>query len=360
MKPPISSLVVEQITRVMKNKLYILCICLSSLSFSATAQDIHFSQFYHSPLNLSPALTGVHSGDIRFTGNYRSQWESVGVDYMTFSGELERKFYIDGLRNSYFAAGLLINYDQAGASKLSRTNIGISSAYSLQLSPTFFLTAGAHIGINQRAFDTQDLTFDQQFDGEQFNNSLPREAFDNTSVATLDLGVGLNLRLQAPDANPLTKRSKVDFGLGLHRLTTPKEGFNLREDIELPMRFSPYVLGTLMLSPAFDLEVRATSQFQGQYRENVIGGGAKVFINRKPARELAVLLGASYRFDSFGDAMIPHIEFHVQQWLLGLSYDVNVSEFQVASDRRGGVEVALRYLFTTVKPPEATKVCPII
>ena len=41
------------------------------------AQDIHFSQFYMSPLNLNPALTGVMNCNTRFVGNYRNQWASV-------------------------------------------------------------------------------------------------------------------------------------------------------------------------------------------------------------------------------------------------------------------------------------------
>ncbi|MEM9849439.1 MAG: PorP/SprF family type IX secretion system membrane protein [Bacteroidota bacterium] len=344
----------------MKLKLYTLLALALLLSSVAYTQDIHFSQYYHSPLNLNPALVGVHSGEIRFTGNYRNQWENVGVDYTTFSGVIERKFYLEKLQNSYFSAGLLINYDQAGTSQLSRTNLGVSASYSLQLSPVFFMTAGAHVGINQRAFRTSELTFDSQFNGTQFDPNRSREAFDNTSIANLDLASGINFRLQPQDAHPLTKRSKLDAGLGVFHLTTPKEGFNLREDIRLARRYSAYVQGTIMLNPTFDVVLRGTAQFQGTYRENVVGGGAKIFINRKPARELAVLLGGAYRFDSFGDAMIPHVEFHIQQWMLGISYDVNISEFQAASERRGGPEVAVRYLFTPVKPAEKTKVCPII
>ncbi|NJL75896.1 MAG: type IX secretion system membrane protein PorP/SprF [Saprospiraceae bacterium] len=111
--------------------------------FNMGAQDLHFSQFYHSPLNLNPALAGVHYGDFSFVSNYRSQWESIAVDYLTFSGTLERKFYMESLRNSYFAGALLFNFDQAGTSKLSRTNIGVSGSYSTQLSPTIFLTGGS-------------------------------------------------------------------------------------------------------------------------------------------------------------------------------------------------------------------------
>jgi len=47
------------------------------LSFQLHAQDIHYSQFDRSPLNINPALTGLFKGDLRFIGNYRSQWNRV-------------------------------------------------------------------------------------------------------------------------------------------------------------------------------------------------------------------------------------------------------------------------------------------
>ena len=37
---------------------------LMTFMFSAKAQDIHFSQFYLSPLNLNPAMTGVMNCNI--------------------------------------------------------------------------------------------------------------------------------------------------------------------------------------------------------------------------------------------------------------------------------------------------------
>ena len=49
------------------------------------AQDIHFSQFYFSPLSLNPANTGNYKGDYRLFGNYRSQWRDISKAYNTFS-----------------------------------------------------------------------------------------------------------------------------------------------------------------------------------------------------------------------------------------------------------------------------------
>ena len=45
------------------------------------AQDPHFSQFYLSPLQLNPALTGVMNEDIRASLLHRSQWRTVSAPF---------------------------------------------------------------------------------------------------------------------------------------------------------------------------------------------------------------------------------------------------------------------------------------
>ena len=59
-------------------KIYPIGIILISLLISIPntgwCQDVHFSQFYQTPLIVNPALTGVFSGDQRGIINYRNQW----------------------------------------------------------------------------------------------------------------------------------------------------------------------------------------------------------------------------------------------------------------------------------------------
>jgi len=50
-----------------------------ALCFSAGAQDIHFSQFFETPLLRNPALAGIFTGDVRIQAVYRTQWASVTV-----------------------------------------------------------------------------------------------------------------------------------------------------------------------------------------------------------------------------------------------------------------------------------------
>ncbi|MEC7159268.1 MAG: type IX secretion system membrane protein PorP/SprF, partial [Bacteroidota bacterium] len=53
----------------MRRLLMFLSFC--TLLSTANSQDIHFSQYYASPLTLNPALTGLHGGDFRAVVNYR-------------------------------------------------------------------------------------------------------------------------------------------------------------------------------------------------------------------------------------------------------------------------------------------------
>ena len=66
-----------------------LIIAFACLSFGEVmAQDIHFSQFYDSPLNMSPALTGTDA-PFRANLNYRSQWSAFGNPFQTIAGSVD-------------------------------------------------------------------------------------------------------------------------------------------------------------------------------------------------------------------------------------------------------------------------------
>ncbi|MEO6037125.1 MAG: hypothetical protein ABIQ93_01850, partial [Saprospiraceae bacterium] len=53
-------------------------------TLALSAQDIHFSQFANSPINLSPGLIGAFGGDVRFVANYRNQWRSGPIPLVPY------------------------------------------------------------------------------------------------------------------------------------------------------------------------------------------------------------------------------------------------------------------------------------
>src|SRR5699024_6761817 len=67
-----------------------------------------------------------------------------------------------------------------------------------------------------------------------------------------------------------------------------------------------------------------------------------------------LLFGATYRHK---DAVIPFVGFHLGDFTLGLSYDVNVSGLDVASLNQGGIELSLTYI-RHKKVKEEHFICP--
>lgn len=343
----------------------ILSPALLLLAFSLTAQDIHFSQFGNSPLNLNPGLAGVFGGDLRFVGNFRSQYRSVPVPYTTFSASVENKIYwTKGKYDRFLTGSLILNYDRQGSIHLTSLQIGIPISVTLPLGRNKFLTVGATPAFGQRAFDTNRLTFDAQWVDCVFDpNADTREdqLFASTNLKYFDLSAGANLRLQSE-----AKRSRLDVGGGMHHINRPNHDFwssDLTTDpgnVKLYNKLSIYALGLVQLSSNFDLLGQGVYQKQGGYKEIVYGGALRMHLNQNPYRELALQIGVDYRH-RYQDALIPHLEVLWRTWTLGFTYDLNLwSDVELVTNRRGGPEVALIYRLYRVKPLSTFKTCPII
>ena len=146
--------------------LFLLLSCMLGL----TAQDIHFSQFYMSPLNLNPAMTGVMNCNSRIAVNYRSQWASVlgNNAFQTYSVSYDQRIAVG--RNDFFGIGGTFWGDRAGEASFATTTAKASASYSKKLggSRKFgnYLVAGAEFGAAQRSLDFLALRWSSQHDGE--------------------------------------------------------------------------------------------------------------------------------------------------------------------------------------------------
>lgn len=349
-------------------KVLLLCSMLFFSGKSIYAQDFHYSQFFNAPLHLNPGLTGIYNGDIRYMGNYRSQWASVPVNYQTFTVAVDAKFIRKTFRKGFFSGGLELNYDQAGLSRMRLIDVNLSGSYTATFSEHFLMTLGATGRVGQRSFDDTDLSFDHQYNpinGQYDPYADNGEDFGNGSLFFPDLATGINFRLQDIEStalvNRLDKRSKLDFGVGVFHLLRPDQSFIGTNKSPLPMRLSPYLMGTLMLGRNFDFILNGTAQFQSSYREIVGLAGLKIHLNRNLGKQFALQLDFGYRYaNEFGDAMVPGIEFFYNGWQAGFTYDINISDFNVATSKRGGPEISVSYIFRKVRPLPIFKICPLI
>jgi type IX secretion system PorP/SprF family membrane protein len=321
---------------------------------SLKAQDIHFSQFYNAPLSLNPALTGVSSADVRFIGNYRSQWNRANAPYTTFQGMYDTKFLPKRNRPYYFSGGLSFIYDEAGDARLNNINLNLAGSFTYALNRNNFLTVGIMGGGAQRSFQYDRLYFDEQFNGWYFDPGLPTgENFEpKPSKMFGDFGAGLNYHAQSSKS-----RSHLDIGGGFYHLNTPNQSFLADPDAQLPMRMSFYVLPNIQLTERLDWVLHGSAQFQGPYMEALGGTGLRIYLSTHRSKELALQLAGSYRFNWIGESVIPSVEVWYAQWRVGVSYDINISAFSVATLYYGGPEISIQYLITKVKPLEDFRIC---
>ena len=317
------------------------------------AQDIHFSQFHMAPMNVNPSLAGVMNGDQRFMAIVRDQWESVPVPYLTAGASYDMRFTNYKNRNGFFGAGIQFNYDRAGDSKLSLVNLALNGSYSIILHPQHILSFGVGAAVNQRRFNEDDLRWERQWNGDAYDPDINSgEIFDATSLLFLDINAGLNYRFQK------NRRTWINIGGGAFHLTQPDQSYYSldQEDTNLPIRLSAVLQSSWKIADGLDLTVNALYQNQNPYEEVVVNGAARIYISNKPGRHYILDIGGGVRLD---DAWYPMIGFQYNNWYFSGAYDVTTSFFDIATDGRGGPEVAVRYIFARPIPPTEFRKCPV-
>ena len=315
-------------------------------------QDLHYSQFYNSPINVNPALTGNFNGDQRFMASFRDQWRSVPVPWLTFSGSYDQKVYPKQGKKGFFGWGFLFNYDRQGDSKLNLTNLNLSGSYTYIINKSNLLSGGLMLGYSSRGFNLDALTWDKQWDNIAFDPNLPSgENFDFERVSFFETAIGINYRWQK------SSRTKVDVGIGAFHLIQPAPNFT-NDNLKLPRRLAFNAVGSVKLSSNLDLQLHALQQLQSEYQETVLGGLVKIHLGNDGEEEGTTQLhvGAGFRTS---EALFPTFAIQHKNIYVGVTYDIDMSDFNLVTNNRGGPEVHFRYIINKVKPLSDFKVCPI-
>lgn len=347
---------------------HLVVMALVLLPILAFAQDFHYSQFYNAPLHLNPALTGIFRGDVRAMGNYKSQWTDVPVDYKTVTLAVDKKFLKVSNSKGFFSGGLAFNYDRAGDSKLTWANLDLNLSYTKVFSPKVIVSVGGKGALVQRSFDQGNLRYDNQFDDARgvFDPGLGSgENFDTDGQIFPDFGLGINLRLQAKQTDELVyrnnRRTKLDLGVALHHLFAPDQNFYDNVSVPIERRLSPYAIATLQVLPIVDVVAGLTYQNQGSFYDELVGMlGGRVWVKNSLSNQISVMAGMGLRRDKIQDAFWPTFEISYNNWKVGLNYDFNTSQFDIATENRGGMELSVRYILRKVRPLPEFKVCPLI
>jgi type IX secretion system PorP/SprF family membrane protein len=303
-------------------------------SSTASAQDIHFSQFFEAPLLRNPSLAGIFTGDIRVQAVYRDQWTSVTNAYKTGSLNAEYKMPI-GKADDFITMGMQMLYDRAGTIGWTSTHILPALNYHKSLSSdrNSYLSLGFMGGMVQRRFDRSKMTTNSQYDG-----GGDGETFDKASYTYLDGSVGLSYNANIgnnPDNNYF-------LGAAFHHFNRPNNSFYRNANIELNPKwvFSGGV--RFGVSEYAYMTLQADHSRQGPFSETVAGGMYGLKLGGDPDKpDYTIHAGAFLRWD---DAIIPVVKLDYAPFSVAISYDVNVSKLKPSSYGRGGLELSISYI----------------
>jgi type IX secretion system PorP/SprF family membrane protein len=304
------------------------------------AQDIHFSQFYETPLLRNPALAGVFTGDYRIQTLFRDQWNSFTDAYRTGSLSGEYKWSI-GQTNDYLTTGMEIFYDKAGTAALTTTEAMPALNYHQSLSneKPMYLAVGFMGGIVQKTLDLSKVTTNSQYNGTAYDPALPNgETILNPNIHYLDgaLGISFNTAFGADYKNTLY------LGAAYFHLNRPRNSFyqDPTVDLEPKVVFSGGVHS--IIGDYLGFTIQADYSQQGPAHETIGGVMVSYKLGDDPDNTDYVFnLGSYIRW---GDAIIPVIKLESNAFTVGLSYDVNISTLTIASEGRGGFELSLSYI----------------
>jgi type IX secretion system PorP/SprF family membrane protein len=326
------------------------------------AQDLHFTQYFASPLTLNPALTGLTPCDLRVSANYRSQWASVSNNPYTSASISFDLATLKGKLNNGDALGIgvLALYDRAGMGALTNINFGLSVAYhkALGAEKRHNISLGVQGVLVQKSIDFSKVAFEDQFDpstGGVIGNTS--EAVGNNDLNYPDFNAGLMYSGRVSD------HATAYAGYSIYHLTQPVETFLKNGGgRKIHARSTAYLGGSFDLNENVVLYASGLYQEQAAASEVVLGAAVGFVLNPGYDPEFqkgtVLYLGGWYRY---GDAVAPYIGLEWSKWKLGVSYDVNVSSFTPATNGNGAYELSLIFngcINKREKAPQYNFACP--
>jgi Bacteroidetes-specific putative membrane protein len=320
-----------------KLKLMKLLMLLGLLSGSAYGQDPSFSQFFSSPLNINPALTGMINSDWRGIANIRVEWIDPASPYNTSTASFDGKILQDKIsESSIFGLGGMIMYDEGMTGTLKSTYASLDAAYNIKIAEQggdHRLGIGVGLTYGHKQVDYSQLTFAQQFTGYGFDTNLPtgEAAFSNMN-SYFSASAGLLYSY-------VSRYSGFDFGAAAFHLNKPKQTVMSDPNQYLAPR---YVIHGNYQNYLYDkLEIFANGIYQTQSKANYfsVGGGLGYFLTEE-GDENRVIANAGVWYWS-NNAIVPYIGLTYNQLQLGLSYDITTSKLASAARRPQTFEISI-------------------
>ncbi len=330
----------------MKNRFTLLVLTMLAFHW-VKAQDIHFSQFYASPLMQNPAFTGFFDGDYRLTAIARSQWRSVTVPYRTVGGSLDLSFRSGLMKKDMYGVGLVLFTDRAGDSRFTTTRVDITTAYSKMLDrfQHHYLSAGIDAAYTAAYIDYSRLTFDENFEG-----GITTENFAFNTSRYIDASAGVQYTYLA------NKNDNLTLGGAVYHVNQPNQTFMNDRSSAVYRRYVFNASATYGITDRVNLFPKVNYMIQGPNTELNFGVFGRYDFSQSSKKVYGVYLGVLNRMK---DAFIVVNRYDLNDVTLTFSYDFNYSTLSRVSRGFGGPELSVQYIGRFNKKLNKKVYCPV-
>jgi len=284
---------------------------------SYAQQDAQYTQYMYNTMSVNPAYAGSR-GQLSAALLYRNQW--LGQDGAPTTATLNLH---SPIRDSKVGYGLSIVQDEIGEGVVRETYIDGAVSYTIDVAKDAKLSFGLKVGGNLFNLDVAQL---RQRSG--FEESANTDNIENRFSPNFGLGIYYHTNkfyagLSAPNLlqtehfdGSNNNANEISF------LSQERINFYLITgyvfDLGSNLKFKPAILSKVVSGAPLQLD------FSGTF-----------LINDK------ISIGGAYRWDAAASALVG---FQISdQFMIGLAYDKETSDFGAARFNDGSFEIFLRY-----------------
>lgn len=309
------------------------------------AQDYHLTHYDAAKIYLNPAMTGMFDGYYRIHANYRNQWNVISRNpFQTAALAFDMPV-------GRYGWGAQVMNSRAGIGNFNEMSITLSGAYDLQCDKKNYhhVAFGMAIAGVQKSVDMGRLTWHNQYQPTSNTFDPGVQSGEQSGVVESDYNMIINAGLLYYYAK---EGSRVNpfIGFSASNLNQPNESF-FGYTSRLPIHYIIHSGARVGINERLVLCPRVLYMMQTNDRELTYGLLANIYL---PNQDAFLIVGPTIRNQ---DAAIMELGLKMGQFTYRLSYDVNISTLQPATNNRGGIEFSLIYIAKR-KVPVVAPNCP--
>jgi type IX secretion system PorP/SprF family membrane protein len=329
----------------MKFRLYIFFVLLV---FQGMTQDFHFSQTSQSPLLINPGCAGAFDGWERISLNQRNQWMGSNSKFTTTNFSFDGNLY-KNLRKpaSHIGFGIQFYNDMGGDSKFGTRNGSLTLSGILPMAPGHQISIGIQGGFGSKRGDISKLTFENQWNGTDFDPSLASgEVNSLNSFAYAEVASGIYYIYDAGKSSfSRNNESKIQLGLSGYHLNQPKLRYiqGTTDRLKRKYVFHGSIIKDI-LDSKWSIDAGVFQFIQGSHKETMVSTMFRYRLQEGTKQtgfygEAHVGFGLNYRYK---DAIIPAFMLDMQSLKFMLSFDFTTSQLRRANGSNS-LELSLVY-----------------